>query len=293
MVEKNIRGFVLGDDKDLVVENTAKKEQQELQFERLGHRVTLISILIPILIAIIGYFIYADIQKKVTKVHDTGSTEVQTLSKDTDSKFSSLSVQLSKLEESFTERTKALENSISSVKKNIDSVSSKLKSTEANLADLQKTASGLAGKLGPIETNVKEMGSIIAKSEEKLTAAVTEMAAEVGKTKGEITAINSKIETVASSKIDKKELAEGINTLNDSVERSLLSMNKKLNALEEKIAKAATAAQTRSTSVAKKSASPAKEGKEKQTEEVQMIRKKPENPPEEEDFDMLEQNIEE
>ena len=292
MVEKNIRGFVLGDDKEIVVENTAKKEQQELQFERLGHRVTLISILIPILIAIIGYFIYADIQEKVTKVYDTGSTEVQSLSKDMDSKFSSLSVQLSELEARVNEKNKALENTVASLGKEIDSVASKLKGAESALAGLKKEVSGFSGKLSPIETNIKEMGDLIANSEGKLSAAVSQMTTEIGKNKGDLESLGAKIDTLASSKLDKKELSDAINTLNESLERSLANMTKKINTLEEKVHQ--TAISSRSSSASKNNSTPVKEGKGKQTEEIKMTRTNPAGPKaNEEDFDMIEQTIEE
>lgn len=286
MAEKNARGFVLGDDKEIVVENTAKKEAQDLQFHRLGHRVTMISIIIPILIAFIGYFIYTDFQKKVTKVYDTGSTEVQTLSKDMDSKFSSLSVQVSKLEQELSEQTKTFDQSLASIKKNMDTISTKLKTTDANLNDLKKTTSGLAGKIAPIETSMGALRTEISTTEEKLTAAVSEMATEIGKSKGELVNLNSKLSALDSSKIDESRLTKEINSLNDTMDRNFFSMNKKLNSLESKMTRTPTPSATgrRTSAVTEK--------KEKPSEEVQMIRNKPAIPPDE-DADMLEQDIQE
>lgn len=86
-----------------------REDMQELKLEKLGQRVTLITILIPILIAIIVAVSYLDIKQRVAQTQTTGTLGVQNLSKDLESRFSSLSVRQAKLEDEVKKQTEILE----------------------------------------------------------------------------------------------------------------------------------------------------------------------------------------
>lgn len=64
----------------------------ELRMEKLSQRVTMISILIPVLIVVILIIAYMDIKQRVLRTEDTGVSGVQNLSKDMESRFSTLSL---------------------------------------------------------------------------------------------------------------------------------------------------------------------------------------------------------
>ncbi|MBU0991281.1 MAG: hypothetical protein KJ737_02205 [Proteobacteria bacterium] len=286
MTEKKSNEFVLGDDQEEAVEITPKKEIEDLQFHRLSYRVTLISILIPILIGIIGYFIYNDIQKKVIKVHDTGSTEVQTLSKDTESKFSSLSVQLSKLEQNFAEKTKTLDESLTAIKNDISGISKKLKTAESNLDDLKKSTSGISGKLAPMENSLEAIKTDINETDNKLGEAISDIETELGKTKSDLLNLNSKFSGISSSKLDRTTFVSELNKINETMDQSFFDMNKKLNNLDAKINRISSSAGTTRNTPAAETGS-----KDNASKEVQMIRNKPAiNPSSPE---LLEQDIQE
>lgn len=81
------------------------EEIHGLKIEKLSQRVTLITILIPILIAVIVVVSYLDIKQKVVQTQTTGTIGVQNLSKDLESRFSSLSLRQASLEDEIKKQT--------------------------------------------------------------------------------------------------------------------------------------------------------------------------------------------
>jgi sensor domain CHASE-containing protein len=69
------------------------------RFEKLSHRVTILTILIPILIGIIIFIGYRDIQQMVTQTQDMGAKELTSLAQSMDSTVSNISIKQAKMEE--------------------------------------------------------------------------------------------------------------------------------------------------------------------------------------------------
>ena len=91
-----------GDTDEPIDESVIPTTVDELRLEKLNTRVTVISILIPVLIVIVLVIAYLDIKKRVVHTEDTGSINVQKLSQDLESRFSSLSVRQAELEQNLT-----------------------------------------------------------------------------------------------------------------------------------------------------------------------------------------------
>ena len=87
---------ISGDDEP---EDDRQDELRDMKMEKLGHRVTLLTVLIPCMIGIIGVIAYLDIKDRVSRSQDTGAIGVQKLSKDLASKFSSLSLEQAKIKD--------------------------------------------------------------------------------------------------------------------------------------------------------------------------------------------------
>ena len=79
-------------------ESLFAEERSDLRLEKLTQKVTIISILLPVLIGVILVISYLDIKSRVTTVQDTGESGVQSLSQNLESRFSSLSVKFAALE---------------------------------------------------------------------------------------------------------------------------------------------------------------------------------------------------
>ena len=90
--------FKLGGD-DRENDAVMQAELQELKIEKLSQRVLLLTILIPCMIGIIVVVSYLDIKGRVSRTQSTGTIGVQKLSKEMESRFSSLSLEQAKLEE--------------------------------------------------------------------------------------------------------------------------------------------------------------------------------------------------
>lgn len=110
MVDKNSDEFRIGFSENVMEDRDSAMQEEilEQRLEKLSTRVTLISILVPVLILVIFTFAYLDIKSRVLTMHDTGVERLHNLSRELESKFSSLSIRLAQFEASFSEREKAL-----------------------------------------------------------------------------------------------------------------------------------------------------------------------------------------
>ena len=198
MEEKDTSSFKIGID-DESQDSQFQEEIENTRIEKLSNRITLISVLIPCLIGIIIFIAYLDIKKKMTTVHDTGTTEVQNLSKELETKLSALTSKYKKIEDSLpgiknnisslqtklNEATTAIKyirsarktdnnvfnNSISKIEKNVSSISNDLKNVSSGLktieskfnkklANLSKTSDKISIELNKLKSDISKLSSI-------------------------------------------------------------------------------------------------------------------------------------
>ena len=81
MADENPSEFRL-DGNEQEPETFYHEELKDLRAEKLSQRVTLLSILLPCLIAVTIYFGYRELSGRVSQNQDTGSMEVQRLAKE-------------------------------------------------------------------------------------------------------------------------------------------------------------------------------------------------------------------
>ena len=81
-----------GDDEPESERTLYQDEVKDRRVEKLSHRVTIISILIPVLIGVIFYIAYREITGRVNQSQDTGAMEIQNLSNQLEENFDKLSV---------------------------------------------------------------------------------------------------------------------------------------------------------------------------------------------------------
>ena len=81
MAGENPSGFKFnGDEQE--PDSFYHEELKDLRIEKLSQRVTLLSILLPCLTAVIIYFGYQNLSSRVSRNHDIGSLEIQRLAKE-------------------------------------------------------------------------------------------------------------------------------------------------------------------------------------------------------------------
>jgi archaellum component FlaC len=152
MVKKNSDEFKIRfSENDTEDNNSAMQEEiLEQRLEKLSTRVTLISILVPVLICVIFTFAYLDIKNRVYSMHDTGVDELQKLSRNLESKFSSLSVKFAKFEESLAQREASLKGMEESFSKKIVPMEKAFSTLDTSIKDVKKN-------LQESEKNIREI----------------------------------------------------------------------------------------------------------------------------------------
>ncbi len=137
MTDKETGQFRLKfDETDSVMTN----EILEQRVEKLSTRITIISILIPVLLGVVFTIAYFNIKKRVSSTQHSGVEKMDKLSKDLESRFSSLSIRFAKLEESLVEKKQTIqqmEEFFLSVEKKITSIKKELKVNRKDLSQIQ------------------------------------------------------------------------------------------------------------------------------------------------------------
>ncbi len=162
MVDKNSDEFRIGFSENIMEDRDSAMQEEilEQRLEKLSNRVTLISILVPVLILVIFTFAYLDIKSRVFTMHDTGVERLHNLSRELESKFSSLSIRLAQFEASFSEREKALaaleetfaqkilpmEEIFLNMETSIKNVETSLQELENDILEIQSVQKNTVGK---------------------------------------------------------------------------------------------------------------------------------------------------
>lgn len=168
----------------------------ELRLEKLSHRITIITVLIPVLIIIVLAMAYFDIKNRMARSQDSDLLEFGKLSADLDSRFSSLSLRQAALEESVAATVQ--EQSQTAAK--ITPLISQLKTLEATLNQMQKSIAVLVP-----QKEFQASRESLLKQINEITQTVNKVAATVDKADNEIEAMTRSI---------KSEIAKMATTLN-------------------------------------------------------------------------------
>lgn len=107
-----------------------------------GRRMAIFSIVTLLIVGVTVVFVYMDIKKRFAGLQLTGTTGVENLTKNLDSKFSSLSIQQAKFEETLSKLDRSLSKQVSNVEKRISGVENKVKRTETLARAIDKSKLG-------------------------------------------------------------------------------------------------------------------------------------------------------
>ena len=154
----------------------------ELRLEKLNTRVTIISIMIPVLIVVVLLVTYLDIKKRVVETEDTGTMGVQKLSSDLESRFSSLSIRQARLEDETIRMAQNIDKTLTKLEVKMSALSDAvegLKKSGASKSELKGKAAefdnkiaNLAGSLDEIKVQLDELPKALMAEMEKLQEAV-------------------------------------------------------------------------------------------------------------------------
>ncbi len=194
---------------DAVDDNVIPAQVDELRIEKLSTRVTIISIIIPVLIVVVLVFAYLDIKKRVIRTEDTGASVVENMSKDMESRFSTLSVRQANLEELIkkmgAENNKSLARIQVKLKKLQDSAKS-LKKTAVSSKVLKSTASNLEQEIGNVAKSVEESQVKMDEMTQTLKGQIDQISAGGTRVQTRMAQIDEKLAGLNQNKIDKATL---------------------------------------------------------------------------------------
>ena len=162
--EEQYPSFKFEGDEEPESEQTAYQEDvKDRRLEKLSHRVTIISILIPVLIGAIFYIAYREITSRVSQSQDAGAMEIQTLSSQLEENFAALSVKYGDLEAALNEKLADLEKVDKAMKANLkeaEDTVAKINATKADKKDQQEVIAKIDAALNPIRAELKDLAAM-------------------------------------------------------------------------------------------------------------------------------------
>jgi len=247
-----------------------QEEIKDLQIEKLSQKVTLLAILLPILIGIAIFFAYRDLTGRVNLTQDTGSLEVQRisrqlaeLSKEFNDKLITFSTTLSTQDKEFDT---TVSQKLDGVNKTVTALSKNLKSLNENLSQTKRTVKNLAGSKADKKSQDAAFANVneslksfdnelksLAKLRQELKAVSSGMKSLEGDLNQKITAVTAateqstkdygQLETSISGLSDKKvdkdtfdlEVFKLKKNFQISLNQEMTAINQKLDAIQRKI----------------------------------------------------------
>ena len=252
-----------------------QEDIQDRRVKRQGKRTTLLTILLPCLLGILFFWGYQDLKKGFSNLQDTDVIVSRELSEALNSKFSSISIQVAKLEESmgtiqdsftkldaafnekviplneiylvFEKTTTALKNNLKATENAVD----RLKASKSDRSEVTEAIGNIDKKISPVYQHLKNMEAEIKALDENLTQELAELSGTVYKVKNglkqfdqiqqelnKISSLRKDISTIASTQskqIDKKALDKALQDQQKRMNKELKIVNATLKESSDKI----------------------------------------------------------
>jgi chromosome segregation ATPase len=171
-------------------ETLIQEELSDDRIEKLGQRVTLLSILLPLLFIAVTVLIYVDLNKRVALFQSSGTTEVQALAENTELQLDALM----KADKGLTEQQGKLEESLKRLEKATEQVRQMLETSVANRAEVQKIVEAAASRWQ--ESATRQIASKL--DREALDKAMADMEKSAAERQGRIRKIEEALKTLQS-----------------------------------------------------------------------------------------------
>jgi len=237
-----------GDDQDN--DTAMHNELQELKIEKLSQRVMLLTLLFPCMIGVILIISYLDIKDRVKRTQSTGTIGVQKLSKDLDSKFSSLSLEQAKLREVHDKKLPALEKSAAFLQTRMKKVQASIKNLEASNKKQAELTQAINNQLNArleklMEHKHDELNAFAVANQElnakteTLSKQVREMADAYGSFSEKLTELEKALADLSATQISKEELDLALKLKEIGFRQEMLdvtgAMGKKIDTLKKQV----------------------------------------------------------
>lgn len=241
-----------GDDEPDSETTLYQDEAKDRRVEKLSHRVTIISILIPCLIGAIFYITYRDITSRVSQSQDTGAMEIQNLSTQLEEKFEALSKKSGDLETALAQKLAELAKVDKAMKANLKRAESTAKKINASKVDKKEQQVAIAKfdtalkpirkeliTLAPMRNDLNALASELRTLDKNLAQQLSAYSAKMDKALKELTQIQTDISNLANQKLDNDslqlELLKAKKGYQKELDLAQTAINKKLASIFKKI----------------------------------------------------------
>ncbi len=241
--------FTIQDETADIPDSIYVADAENLRIEKLSTRVTLVTVLIPCLLVIVLAVAYLDIKNRVASTQNTGTIGVQNLSKDLESRFSSLSLKQAKLEEQLADITKRFDTTTAAMqvklKKAITAMQGDIQN-KASRSDMATLAESNETALKVLKKDMTDLNASFADFDEALAGQILLMTQGVKKDRERLVDLEKKVNQLDGEKLTKASmnLALGLerlalqelvkDTVRD-VETKLARMDKRIVTLDQQL----------------------------------------------------------
>jgi DNA repair exonuclease SbcCD ATPase subunit len=234
-----------GDDEPVPEETLYQEEAKDRRVEKLGHRVTIISVLIPVIIGAVFYIAYRDISSRVSQSQDTGAMEIQNLSAQLQEKYDALAAKYTDLEASLEKMDKSIKASLQQAEDTVNKIST----TKADKKDAEDAIAKIDTALAPIQKELDALTPLrselnvvtaeLASLDKNLQQQMVTLSANVDKASKDLTQIRSEISNLSENKLNRDDLELELLKARKSYQRDLdltkTTIDKRLDAVLAKI----------------------------------------------------------
>jgi DNA repair exonuclease SbcCD ATPase subunit len=241
-----------GNDEPVSEQTLYQEEARDRRIEKISHRVTIISILVPVIIGAVFYIAYRDISSRVSQGQDTGAMEIQNLSAQLEDKYAALLAKYGDLEASLAQKLEALDKADKTIKDSLKEAAdtvNKINATKADKKDQQETIAKIDTALMPIRKELEALAPLrgdlkvvtdeLASLDKSLQQQLAAVASNVDKALKDLTQIQSEIPALSERKLDKDALQLELLKARKNAQRDLdltkAAIDKRLATILEKI----------------------------------------------------------
>ena len=226
----------------------SQEEIDDFKVEKLSKRITRISILITCLIFVITLAVYLNLKKSISITDSTGTMGVKVLSKELESKFSSLSLRQANLEDALKKRVEAIEKSTASIQVNLNKATTAIKyirsARKADNEKFESTITTIDKKLSPLPGDLETIASDLKNIDNTVNNKLVNLSQIVGSAKNDLIDIRSDIDFLKSVRVDQKDVdillknqqqtyQLALQKITSNLEDRIKSVEKKLKELEK------------------------------------------------------------
>jgi chromosome segregation ATPase len=231
-----------------VEETPIPADVQDLRIEKLSHRMTMVTILIPMLLVVVLVIAYLDIKKRVIQTEDTGQLTAETLSRDVESRFESLTMTQKGIEENLARLKDQSDQALAKIQIDLKKLDDRLKSAGSNMVsqkEMKATQNKLDQNVANVAQSVDNLKLQVGQLAEALQPRISELKTAIDQNRTQFDQLGQKLTTLDRNKIDRAGLdlavkLEGMK-IKQAYKAQLEDLQARLDSLERKVGHTAAA----------------------------------------------------